>query len=288
MMKKFAITTALLAASMCSQAGLISAQTDFSNVSNWTLNGNTVQQNNRLALTQTVNQGGSAFLTNAVNLQNNLSFSAFFTFEMSNPSGQTDTDGQVGADGLAFVVQTQTNSVGGTGGFLGYGGPNGIQNSLAVEFDTWDNENLMSNGNQVDSGNGNHVGINTNADMFSIAQANEATLFNIGGIWSAWIDYNGVTDLLEVRWSNNGQRSQQAGLSATVDLVNALGSNLAFFGFTSGTGSGGGLHEILSYEFRDDFEPIDVVDVNAPAMFSLASIAFCGLVLRHKRRKTVA
>jgi hypothetical protein len=41
-----------------------------------------------------------------------------------------------------------------------------------------------------------------------------------------------------------------------VDLVSVLGSTNAYVGFTSGTGSAYGNHDVLSWEFRDDYQPI--------------------------------
>lgn len=44
-----------------------------------------------------------------------------------------------GADGFAFVVQNHpntTNIVGAVGGQMGFGG---LENSLAIAFDTWQN-----------------------------------------------------------------------------------------------------------------------------------------------------
>ncbi len=61
----------------------------------------------------------------------------------------TDVMG-LGADGFAFVIQNSgANVLGGTGGAMGYGSniyfdgptPRGIENSLAVEFDMWNNQN---------------------------------------------------------------------------------------------------------------------------------------------------
>ena len=106
-MKKLASFIAISLLSLPASAGIISSQTDFSDTSDWQLNGDASQNNNRLALTQGLNQSGSAFLSSPVSLLNDTSFSAFFTFEISQPVGLTDVDGFQGADGLVFVVQTK-------------------------------------------------------------------------------------------------------------------------------------------------------------------------------------
>ena len=59
-------------------------------------------------------------------------FSTSFSFKISNPSTPS-------ADGIAFVIQNSqagTQALGQGGGFLGY---TGIENSLAIEFDTYAN-----------------------------------------------------------------------------------------------------------------------------------------------------
>ena len=277
-MIKLVLPSILLLGSVSANAALISSQNSFADVSNWKLNGSTLHDsvNNRLQLTQTTSQGGSAFLTDSVSLNSNYSFSAYFQFEISNPSGASDNgsggDGAQGADGLVFVVQTNSSNVGGVGGGIGY---QGISNSVGIEFDTWYNV-----GNDND---GNHVGINTNGSVNSIVRMNESDLFNTGGIWSAWVDYNGSDDLLEVRWSDIDDRNSASVLSTSVDLAAVLNSTDAYFGFTSGTGAAGGLHEILGYEFRDDFSPVDAVETNAPGSVALLALGVMGMLRLRKR-----
>ncbi len=229
---------------------------DFSDLSDLTLNGSAATITNptpanALRLTDGLSQGGSAFLTDAISLAMDASFSTTFQFQISDPVGSSDTDGQ-GADGLVFVVQTVANNVGGIGGGIGY---QGISNSVGIEFDTWNN-------GFWDDYNGNHVGINLNGNINSVVQANIDTVtvgrLNNGNVWSAWIDYDGLTDLLEVRISTGSLRPAAALLSYNVDLTTVLGSTNAFVGFTSGTGAAGGDHDILNWQFENTFAPIGV------------------------------
>lgn len=198
-----------------------------------------------LRLTNTVSQAGSAFLAEAITLANDASFSSFFVFEISDPVGASDADG-VGADGLVFVVQTVSNTAGGSGGGIGYFG---LNNSVGVEFDTWDN-------GANDGSNGNHVGIDINGDTNSVVRANISPRMNDGGNWYAWVDYEGVTNTLEVRLSQVNVRPAGATLSHVVDLAAVLGQTDAFVGFTSGTGAAGGKHDIRSWTFINEFQPI--------------------------------
>lgn len=276
--------TALLTASASSQAATI-LYNDFSSTAGLQVNGSaasinpagsgTTDVNGRkvLRLTNTTSQGGSAFSTNTVALNNDASFSTAFVFNISNPVGISDGDGQ-GADGIVFVVQTQANNVGGIGGGIGYAG---INNSVGIEFDTWNN-------GSIDGNNGNHVGVNLNGSLSSSPIGNVATRMNNGNDWYGWVDYNGLTDLLEVRIAQNNIRPGAAFLSHTVDLAATLGSPNAFVGFTSGTGSAGGSHDIVSWQFNSDFNPISQIGVPAPG--ALALIGFGLIGLGAVRRKT--
>jgi len=63
-----------------------------------------------------------------------------------------------GADGLAFVIRGTSSALAGNGGKeLGYGG---IRNSLAVEFDTWWNEDYEGK-----LGGSGHISINTRGHL---------------------------------------------------------------------------------------------------------------------------
>lgn len=135
---------------------------DFSDVSDLQLNGSatTAVSDGRSVLRLTPSlplQSGSAFVKDAVSLSNEASFSAFFQFRISNPAGIGDNDGQ-GADGLVFVIQTVSDTAGGIGAGLGYAS---IDNSLGIEFDTFDNEDIF------DDFDGNHIGVNLNGSIIS-------------------------------------------------------------------------------------------------------------------------
>lgn len=236
---------------VCSQA---SGQTTFSNfcdTSAFTLNGSTGGLNPNgdcaLRLTSGLGQSGSAFLTNTISLAADASFSTFFRFQISNPVGIGDGDGQ-GADGLVFVVQTVANNVGGSGGGIGYAG---IADSVGIEFDTFDN------GGGFGDPDGNHVGIDLEGNIASVQAQPVATRLNNGEIWFAWVDYNGATDNLEVRLSDTAARPAAPLMTRSVDLAAVLGQTNAFIGFTSGTGAGANTHDILSWQFNAAFAPID-------------------------------
>ena len=212
---------------------------DFSDVSGLKLNGNASQNGNMLTLTPaTYNQAGTAWSLNPIHLGDNASFSTVFSFNIQKRGGLGG-----GADGLTFTLQNNTNTTGGAGGGIGYFD---IPHSATVEFDTYPNEWDPSS---------NHVGINTNGVLSSIVAANELIDFDNGQAWWAWIDYDGVSQNLAVRWAMSAIRPAAAMLETTLDLPTILGANDVYVGFTAGTGSGYGEHNITSWNFEDSYDP---------------------------------
>ena len=73
-------------------------------------------------------QGGGAYQNNTINLTNSFDYK-FNVFLGCN--------GSSGADGIVFILTNNITGIGAQGGGLGYSGLPG--NSLAVEYDTWQN-----------------------------------------------------------------------------------------------------------------------------------------------------
>ena len=274
-------TAALLAAASLILAGSAHAQpfsyADFSSVAGLGLNGTAAQNGSKLRLTQALqDEGGSAFRVSPISLGLNASFSTFFAFEILDRGGADDGDS--GADGITFTVQTNASTVGGIGGGLGY---EGVPNSLAVEFDTYNN---------VEPGGSNHVGINTGGSITSL----QSTLllapeFDNGLPWYAWVDYNGAISSLEVRWSQSSVRPAASMLTRSLDLPAALGSNSAFVGFTSATGDGWGEHNILAWSFQNSFNENGVQpptsSVPEPGSYALMAAGLAALGAMAGRRR---
>jgi hypothetical protein len=232
---------------------------NFCSTSAFTLNGTAAGLNPNaqcvLRLTSGLGQSGSAFLTSTFSLAADASFSTFFSFKIPNPVGSSDVDG-VGADGIVFAVQAVSNTAGGSGGGIGF---SGISNSVGVELDTWNNGG-------GDANSGNHIGIDVNGNVNSVALTPIPGRFNDGAVWYVWVDYNGVTDLLEARVSSTPARPASASVSSTVDLPTILGTTNAFVGFTSGTGAAGGDHEIVSWNLVGAFAPVGQTPTLGPTV----------------------
>ena len=265
----------LMAAATGAQAQSI-VYNDFSTTDGLKLNGSAQKTSDGsrdvLRLTPTgIGQAGSAFSLLPRTLSADYGFSTRFTFNIAN-----NYNG--GADGLVFVIQTLSNNVGGAGGGIGY---QGIANSLGVEFDTWNN-------GAGDGFSDNHIGIDLGGDLSSVVlDKNLPFQLDGGKDITSWVDYDGTTGKLDVRYAADGIRPILANLSYNVNLADVLGTTTAFVGFTSGTGAAASTHDIVSWEFRDSFSPIVTPAVPEPATWAMMILGF-GVVGGALRRRSAA
>ena len=104
---------------------------DFSSTTNLVFNGTALKSGNVLRLNPSLqSQAGSAWYSVLQPVANG--FSTTFKFQITNASNPS-------ADGIAFVIQNSQaglQALGDGGGGIGY---QGIDNSLAIEFDTYAN-----------------------------------------------------------------------------------------------------------------------------------------------------
>ncbi|MBE9028497.1 DUF4347 domain-containing protein [filamentous cyanobacterium LEGE 11480] len=215
---------------------------NFNSIAGIQTNGNASQAGNRLRLTPNENnQAGSAFYNTAFEINGSTSFNTQFQFRLSG------SDGTAGADGFTFVIQNDSNgaaALGSSGGSVGYAG---IGNSIAIEFDTYDNGSSDPNNN--------HLSLLVNGSTTGLSNASTSIDLNSGSAINAWVDYDGATNQLDVYLATGNTKPATALLSETIDLAATVGSK-AYFGFTGGTGGLRNIQEIQNWELDTNATPI--------------------------------
>ncbi|TNJ39222.1 PEP-CTERM sorting domain-containing protein [Chlorobaculum thiosulfatiphilum] len=252
---------------------------DFSSSSDYTLLGSAQKVGSTLQLVpNTANVVGGVFFSTPVDAS---SFSASFSFTFSNPGG---------GDGMVFVIKNPESSgsykktgLGYTGEAIAYGdryGVPGIRNSVGVEFDSHKN-NTADVTNDI---NDNHIGIDTNASMLSLAQVPVTLDFNSANPWYAWVDYDGTT--LSVSVNQTGTQPDKPMLSYGTSenpfvISDYTGSSTALVGFTASTGGAYQTTTLNSFSF-------DSTPVPEPSTLALlgTGAVFAGIASRRKARKT--
>jgi hypothetical protein len=242
-MKKSFLAISTLILSINSYAGVIE-YSDFSDTGNLKLNGSSeVIENSFIRL----GDAGSFFASDTVNFGQNDSFSTQFTFNFNDQQSG-------GSDGMVFVIQNQGSDIGATNGSMGY---EGLISSIGIEFDTWYDRGFKDS-------SASHVGINVDGSMESLVSIDT---FNLGmgdldnpkKDWTAWIDYNGATDLLEIFFDDSINKPGESILQYTIDINNIVGDN-AYIGFSGSTSLAKSNHDILSWSFESTPGPIDPLD----------------------------
>ena len=159
------------------------------------------------------------------------------------------------ADGFAFVIQNSKNgttSLGGGGGYIGYGyeteiSKAGIDNSLAIEFDTYDDPTWDPNANHVavqscgiQQNSAKHyecnLSLNSNLPMTLADSANHSvSITYVAGTLTTSLDGNVV-------------------MTTSVNLSSLLTLNGgdAYIGFTAASGSGGENADVLNWSFSSN------------------------------------
>lgn len=191
-------------------------------------------------------QHGAGYSTTGIALGSGATFSTTFEFQM------TQRGGIAPADGLTFVLSAASAGLGGAGGGLGY---SGVPNSVAIEFDTFNNG---------ENGASNHVGIDTNGNLnnngispYGVSNCSSnsgyiAGCMSNGDVWTVTIDYDGTNNLLDVYVQDAAQALQHIIAGASINISTLLGTNTAFVGFTAATGAGFENHDILRWQLAND------------------------------------
>lgn len=148
-----------------------------------------------LRLTSHKDDVGGVFTTEpVVSLQPGHGFSSQFRFQITDPHQL--------AEGVVFILSPdQPNQLGQGGSGLGY---EGLTNTLAIELD------VANSGITRDGDIDTHVAINENgsvdADSDHFRRLFADSDFGNGEVWTAWVDYDGDRDRLEVSLSDSLER----------------------------------------------------------------------------------
>lgn len=173
-------------------------------------------------------------------------FETTFRFRITDRQGMGP-----GADGFAFVIQNNgLDAIAGRGASGGFGFGDGkgdvsklaIANSLAVFFDTFRNQEDLSDNSVSICTNGNRRQMRWPPPRLAMNN-NPATYFKDGQIHEATIDFSPPVMTVSI----DGEQV----LRAAVDLGRMMGRDgTAFVGFTASTGAGYENHDVLSWRFR--------------------------------------
>ena len=257
-MYRLAFAIGLLAVSVSSAEATSFTYSDFTSTAGLTLVGsaNNSSVPGELQLTPAATgQAGAAYSTSAFTLGAGDTFSTQFQFQLTRAGGIDP------ADGIVFVVAASTTGLGTGGGGMGYGG---VNHSIGVELDTFNN-----GGNDLSSSN--HAAIDINGHIFDGTSSSDQAGVNVygiqnctfsgssylnagcmanGHIWTALITYDGTNLNLVLNDPAEGF-SFNAITNYAIDLSSILGTSDAFVGFTAGTGAGFERQDILNWTFAN-------------------------------------
>lgn len=176
---------------------------------------------------------------------------AWYQVEATFQSFTTDFDFQITpgsmsiADGFTFTIKGNSpKTIGPSGGGLGYGpdtrdGTAGIENSVAVKFDLYDNA-----GEGDDS-----TGLYTNGaspTVPAVDMARSGVNLRSGDVFHVNINYDGTTLTMTI---GDTETNATFTTSWAVNIAGIVGGNMGHFGFTAATGAATATQKILNWTF---------------------------------------
>jgi Legume lectin domain/Bacterial Ig-like domain (group 3)/Concanavalin A-like lectin/glucanases superfamily len=191
------------------------------------------------------NVQGAAWWQQAVPIDFQASFCAKFGFRFPEHYGYRG-----GGDGMSLVfAKTRTAPMTG-GGSLGLGN---LNPSVAIELDTFPNYGSDPGGGAQDP-DGNHVGIDLNGNVISVATGTPpGTLFD-GQNWNGWIEFDATTREMTVWTSPSASRPLIPTVSTVLPVatVTAMASGPTYVGFNASQGDTYQRAEALALTIQTD------------------------------------
>lgn len=270
MLRATAFTLAALVAASQARAAAV-------DLSAFQLNGGATASANDLNLGD--GNGGEAmsgFMTSAISAGSN--FSGAFDLSMVDSTGSTDANGLQG-DGLTFVIQNDPAGASALGGGGGGIGADGIQNSVGIGFQSWDNDHatIFHSGDPCPD-----YGAVTYCGTQAHHGDQQAGNFLLGGNLSnhVHVTFSYAGGVLSYT-ALNSDTSQSISDSYAFNL-GSLGPQV-YVGFTGGTGLAWSVQDVSNFDLNVSAAP-------EPTSWALMVLGFGGLgaVLRNRRRGALA